>query len=61
MADDVCEALERAGVACWIAPRNVTPGDFYADSIVHAIDSARVAVLVPSRNTADSKHGVLVI
>ena len=56
VADAVCKALEKAGVTCWIAPRNVTPGDFYAESIVHAIDSAKVAVLILSRHTADSKH-----
>ena len=56
VASAVCGHLERAGVACWIAPRNVTPGEFYAESIVHAIDSAKVAVLVLSRHTADSQH-----
>ena len=56
VADAVCEALESAGVACWIAPRDVTPGAFYAESIVHAIDSAKVIVLVLSRNAADSQH-----
>jgi TIR domain len=27
VADAVCQALERAGMACWIAPRNVVPGE----------------------------------
>jgi TolB-like protein/Flp pilus assembly protein TadD len=56
VADVVCEALESAGVACWIAPRNVTPGEFYAESIVHAIDSTKVIVLILSQNAADSQH-----
>jgi TolB-like protein/Tfp pilus assembly protein PilF len=56
VADEVCESLERAGVACWIAPRNVTPGEFYAESIVHAIDSTKVIVLVLSKSGADSQH-----
>jgi TolB-like protein len=56
VAAAVCKALESAGVACWIAPRNVTPGEFYAESIVHAIDSAKVAVLVLSQHTANSQH-----
>ncbi len=55
-ADAVCAALESAGVVCWIAPRNVTPGEFYAESIVHAIDSARVVVVVLSQNAAASQH-----
>ena len=56
VANAVCKYLESAGVACWIAPRNVTPGEFYAESIVHAIDSAKVAVLVLSQHTANSQH-----
>jgi TolB-like protein/Tfp pilus assembly protein PilF len=56
VADAVCEALERAGVVCWIAPRDVTPGEFYAESIVHAIDATKVIVLVLSRHSADSQH-----
>jgi TolB-like protein/regulator of sirC expression with transglutaminase-like and TPR domain len=56
VAESVCKALESAGVACWIAPRNVTPGAFYAESIVHAIDSTKVIVLVLSQNAADSQH-----
>ncbi len=56
VADSVCIALERAGVRCWIAPRDVTPGEFYAESIVHAIDSAKVVVLVLSQNAAVSQH-----
>ena len=56
VADSVCHALERAGVACWIAPRDVTPGEFYAESIVHAIDSTKVIVLVLSQSGADSQH-----
>jgi len=56
VADALCESLESAGVSCWIAPRDVTPGEFYAESIVHAIDSTRVIVLILSRNGAASPH-----
>jgi TolB-like protein/Tfp pilus assembly protein PilF len=56
VADAVCEALERNGLRCWIAPRDVTPGEFYAESIVHAIDSTKVIVLVLSEHSADSQH-----
>src|SRR3981081_3749887 len=52
----IVEALERHGLKCWIAPRDVTPGEFYAESIVHAIDSAKVVVLVLSQNAAHSHH-----
>ena len=42
IADALCAALERAGIGCWIAPRNVRPGDFYADAIVNAINACLI-------------------
>jgi TolB-like protein len=56
IAETACEALEKAGVTCWIAPRDVTPGAFYGDEIVHAIDAAKAIVLILSRNAAISPH-----
>ena len=56
VADSVCAALERAGANCWIAPRDVTPGELYSEAIVHAIDSAKVVVLILSQNAAVSQH-----
>jgi TolB-like protein/lipoprotein NlpI len=48
--------LERQGIRCWIAPRDVTPGEFYADAIVHAIDATQALILVLSRHAAVSHH-----
>ena len=56
VALSVCEALEHAGMTCWIAPRDVTPGAFYADEIVHAIDAAKALVLILSQHAAASPH-----
>ena len=56
VAQALCTDLERHGVACWIAPRDVRPGDFYADSIVQAINACTVLVLVLSQNSIDSAH-----
>jgi TolB-like protein len=56
VAEAVCEALERAGVTCWIAPRDVTPGASYAGQIIHAIDAARAIVLILSQNAGSSPH-----
>jgi hypothetical protein len=58
VADAVVAALERQGLKCWIAPRDVMPGEFYAGAIVHAIDAARIIVLVLSENAATSPHVV---
>lgn len=56
VAEALCAALEREGVACWIAPRNVRPGDFYAGAIVDAISASQMLVLVLSQSAIDSPH-----
>jgi len=56
VAQKVCSALEGAGFACWIAPRNVVPGTMYADGIVHAIDESSILVLILSEQAVASAH-----
>ena len=56
VANAVVEALEAHGARCWIAPRDVVPGEFYAGAIVHAIDAAKIIVLILSENAAASQH-----
>ena len=56
VADAVVAALERHGVKCWIAPRDVTPGEFYADAIVGAINATRIVVVVLTGNAVGSPH-----
>ena len=56
VAGAVCDALERAGVACWVAPRNVMLGEFYADAIVRAIDTTRAIVVILSQHAIASPH-----
>jgi TolB-like protein/Flp pilus assembly protein TadD len=56
VADSVCQGLEKAGVACWIAPRDVRPGTEYADAIVTAINEAKTLVLVLTENSVASSH-----
>jgi hypothetical protein len=46
IADAACATLERAGIRCWIAPRDVPPGSQWAASIVDAIDHCRLLVLI---------------
>src|ERR1700691_4769325 len=52
----IVETLERNGIACWIAPRNVVPGILYVDEIVGAINNATVVVLVLSEHAVASAH-----
>ena len=56
IADAVCARLEAAGLGCWMAPRDILPGNEWAPSIVRAIDAAKVFVLVFSARSNDSPH-----
>jgi TolB-like protein/Tfp pilus assembly protein PilF len=58
VAEALCKALEGAGIACWIAPRDVIPGEFYADAIVQAINACQFLVLVLSESSSTSPHVV---
>src|SRR5581483_5551151 len=55
-ADVLCRGLEAQGIPCWIAPRDIVPGQPYADSIIQAIGTARVLVLVFSSHANTSPH-----
>src|SRR3712207_1798339 len=56
IADAVCATLERNGIRCWIAPRDILPGASWAKSILKAVAEARLMVLVFSRSTQESQH-----
>src|ERR1043166_7730200 len=54
VADAVCAALERAGVRCWIAPRDVQPGRSFAGEITRAIQQSKVMVMIFSAHSNNS-------
>ena len=56
VAGALVDALERHGVRCWIAPRDVKAGAHYADAIVRAISGAKAFVLVLSESAIASSH-----
>jgi hypothetical protein len=56
VANAIVETLERIGIRCWIAPRDVTPGSHYADGIMLAISRAKALVLILSASALASKH-----
>jgi len=56
VADAVAARLEEAGIRCWIAPRDVVPGADFVASIVDAISSAAVLVVVFGAATNTSPH-----
>ncbi len=40
----------QTGLTCWIAPRDVVPGADWGQSIIDAIESSRIMILIFSRN-----------
>jgi len=56
IADAVCAGLERRGLRCWIAPRDILPGLDWGAAIIDAINDARAMVLVFSSSANSSKQ-----
>lgn len=56
IADAVTAALEQAQIRCWIAPRDILPGESWGGSIVDAIESSKVMVIIFSSHSNDSKQ-----
>ena len=48
--------LEQHGVRCWVAPRDVTPGQPYADEIVHGIEGCAAFVLLATSASLASRN-----
>lgn len=46
VADAICAKLEEDGIRCWYAPRDIVPGADWAASIIDAIKSVKVMVLI---------------
>ena len=56
VADAVVKSLEYRGIKCWISSRDVRAGADWAASIIEAVDSCRVLVLILTTNSNDSPH-----
>ena len=56
VANELCAALEAAGISCWIAPRDIEPGVRYGRAIMEAINSCKVMVVVFSKHANTSEH-----
>ena len=46
VADAICASLEQDGCRCWYAPRDIEPGAVWAASIIEAIQSTKVMVMI---------------
>jgi hypothetical protein len=56
VADAVCVKLESQKIRCWIAPRDVPPGQSWAGVIVEALSKSKVFVLVFSDGSNKSNQ-----
>lgn len=54
IANAICTNLETNGIRCWIAPRDIIPGEDWPTAITSAISQSRVMVLVFSANSNTS-------
>ncbi len=50
VADAVVAKLEAESVTCWVAPRDVVPGADWGESIINAIESSRIMILIFSQS-----------
>jgi hypothetical protein len=55
IADGICANLEAAGVRCWIAPRDIAPGENWPAAISKAISQSQIMVLVFSSHSNNSE------
>ena len=56
VADAICLALEKAGIRCWVAPRDVRPGRTFPGEITRAIQQSKVMLLVFSGHSNNSEQ-----
>jgi hypothetical protein len=56
VADAICEALEKTGIRCWVAPRDVRPGRSFPGEITRAIQQSKVMVMVFSSHSNNSEQ-----
>jgi hypothetical protein len=52
----LCSAIENRGFKCWISARDIQPGDNFQVSIVQALRSAKVLLLVFTANSNTSEE-----
>jgi hypothetical protein len=56
VADAICAALESGNIRCWMAPRDVLPGQNYPSAIIQAIEQSRLMIIVFSSKSNTSDH-----
>jgi hypothetical protein len=57
-AQTVCKYLEQNGIDCWIAPRDITPGQNFGAAIIEAINRTQLLLVLFSSKLDESHHAV---
>lgn len=52
----VCEHLEGVGLKCWIAPRNIMPGQSWDEAILDGIESSAMVLVLCDRRAEQSQY-----
>jgi hypothetical protein len=52
----VCDALEQRGVSCWMAPRDIPPGEEWPVAIIAGIKRSHTMILILSSHSHSSKQ-----
>jgi hypothetical protein len=55
-AERLCAALERENISCWMAPRDIPPGQEWAASIVAGLQRSRSFVLLLSSHSTTARQ-----
>ncbi len=56
VADAIVARLEADSVTCWVAPRDVVPGADWGESIINAVESSRIMILIFSQSAHASSQ-----
>ena len=56
IAHAICGELEAHGIKCWIAPRDILPGEDWDDAITDAIEECVVMIVIFSDNVNSSDY-----
>lgn len=54
IAEHICDELEKKGLKCWFAPRDIKPGEEWAKAINTAITSSSAFIIIYSANSSQS-------
>ena len=54
VANAVCKALEAEDILCWIAPRDILPGEEYADAIIEPLNNCQLFLVILSEESNSS-------